>query len=291
MDGILLIDKEKGVSSFDVVRKIKKITGVKSVGHTGTLDPLATGLLTILVGKATSLSDYLMGKDKVYVTSIILGIKTTTYDMEGDIVFTSKPDVKIDEIKENIDILTGIEFQKPPIYSAIKINGKKSYELARKNIKVELSERKIKVYSIDILNFNEDVLTLKIHCSKGTYIRSLANDLGEMLGCGACIKELRRIQSGNLFIENSVKISDLTMENIFDYLISPEKVLEEYESIELSKDFHKKLLNGVPVFLNMDDGNYKIYIEGIFWGFGKITNGKLKVIKKFIQENIDGYIK
>lgn len=291
MDGILLIDKEKGVSSFDVVRKIKKITGVKSVGHTGTLDPLATGLLTILVGKATSLSDYLMGKDKVYVTSIILGIKTTTYDMEGDIVFTSKPDVKIDEIKENIDILTGIEFQKPPIYSAIKINGKKSYELARKNIKVELSERKIKVYSIDILNFNEDVLTLKIHCSKGTYIRSLANDLGEMLGCGACIKELRRIQSGNLFIENSVEISDLTMENIFDYLISPEKVLEEYESIELSKDFHKKLLNGVPVFLNMDDGNYKIYIEGIFWGFGKITNGKLKVIKKFIQENIDGYIK
>lgn len=282
MDGVLLIDKEKGASSFDVVREIKKITNIKSVGHTGTLDPLATGLLTILIGKATSLSDYLMGKDKVYIADIILGIKTTTYDMEGDILSTSIPNIDMDEIKKNIDILIDIESQKPPIYSAIKVKGRKSYELARKNVQVALSDRKIKIHSMDILGFDKDILRLKIHSSKGTYIRSLANDLGDMLGCGACIKELRRIQSGNLLVENSNKLSHLKADNIVNHIISPEEILKEYKKIELSKYYDKKLSNGVPIFLNISDGEYRIYVDDIFWGFGKIINGRLKVIKKFI---------
>ncbi len=283
MDGILLVDKEKGVTSFDVVREIRKITNIKSVGHTGTLDPLATGLLIVLIGRATSLSDYLMNKDKIYITDIVLGVKTSTYDMEGDIIFSSKPDIHIDDIKDNICKLAHIETQKPPMYSAIKVNGKKLYEFARKNVNIDVDERKIKVYSIDVLNYEDNILRLKIHCSKGTYIRSLANDLGDMLGCGAAICELRRIQNGNFFVDNSVKIKNLTKDNLYDFLISPENALMEYDAVKLSYEFNKKLLNGVPIFLNIEDGCYRVYVENEFWGFGKVLDRKLKIIKSYGQ--------
>ncbi|MCL2322187.1 MAG: tRNA pseudouridine(55) synthase TruB [Oscillospiraceae bacterium] len=282
MDGAVLIDKEKGVSSFDVVRKVKKLTNLKSVGHTGTLDPLATGLLTIVIGKATSLSDYLMAKDKVYIASLILGIKTTTYDMEGEIIAKTIPLVNIEDIKKSVEEIKAIGTQKPPAYSAIKIDGKKAYELARKNIIVDLKEREIKIFSIDILSFTHDILKLRIHCSKGTYIRSIANDLGEMLGCGATIQDLRRVQSGNFCIENSVELSQLTEENIYDHLISPEDLLREYEILKVPAELNKKILNGIPVFCDLKDGYYRIYFENSFFGFGKIADKKIKVIKKFV---------
>ncbi len=282
MDGVILVDKEKGISSFDVIRKLKKILNIKSIGHAGTLDPLATGILIIMIGKATALSNYLMGKDKVYICDILLGVKTNTYDVDGDVISTHEPKVNMRDIERSIEKLISMDTQKPPIYSAIKVNGRKAYEFARKNVEVDLKKRNIKIYSIDILGFLDNTLKLKVHSSKGTYIRSIANDLGDMLGCGACISDLRRVQSGNFFIEDCVKVNCLKAENIEDHLILPEKILNEYDVIKLSNEYNKRLSNGVPIFLDFNDGHYRIYLDDVFWGFGEVNNKRLKIIKKFI---------
>lgn len=207
---ILLIDKEPDWTSFDVVAKLRNILKIKKIGHAGTLDPFATGLLLILVGKATKKQDELMLSDKVYETDIKLGEKTDSFDRTGAVIASSDKQVSDEEIRSAVMSLTGEQLQLPPMFSAIKKDGKRLYELARKGIEIEREPRKITIHSIDILSIQDNILRVRVHCSKGTYIRSLADDIGEKLGTYAHLKELRRVSIGSYSVENAFKIGEFS---------------------------------------------------------------------------------
>jgi len=213
MENILFIDKEKDWTSFDVVAKVRSISGIKKVGHAGTLDPFATGLLIVLVGKdATKKQDEFMKLDKEYEAVLELGKTSTTGDPEGEIKQTSTEKYQIpnkDRVNKILKEFIGGTEQIPPIFSAIKINGKKAYELARKGKEVKLKSRKVKIYSIELLNYDYPFLKLKINCGSGTYIRALAFDIGERLKAGAYLTELRRTKIGLYDIKDAKKVSEI----------------------------------------------------------------------------------
>ena len=217
MDGIILINKEKGYTSHDIVNKVRKKLNIKKVGHAGTLDPLATGILPILIGKGTKLSKYLIEHDKTYIANIKLGIKTATGDLEGDIIKKTE-NVNIDElaIKNLLKTFIGKQKQIPPMYSAIKINGKKLYEYARASENVEITPRDIEIYDIYLNNYDKEKQEVKItaHVSKGTYIRTLCENIAEKLGTIGTMKELERIKVNQFTIEKSVYIEGFKQEDI-----------------------------------------------------------------------------
>ena len=286
MDGIILINKPKGCTSHDVVNKIKHVFNEK-VGHTGTLDPNATGLLPILIGKGTKLSYYLINHDKEYEVVLKLGEKTDTADSEGQVI--EKREVKDTMLDENnvIDSLKhfiGKQEQVPPMYSAIKIKGKKLYEYARKNIKVEVEPRQIEIYSIELSDINktEQTISFKVKCSKGTYIRSLCEDIAEKLGTVGYMKELNRTQIGIFNITDSISLDELednknNNDFLQKHLITIEKLfikLYKENEIQLNDKKLQLFLNGVKFSLNNPEGLYRIYDENNkFIGIGCIESG------------------
>lgn len=305
MDGIILINKEKGCTSHDVVNKVKHIFNEK-VGHTGTLDPNATGLLPILIGKGTKLSAYLINHDKEYEVTLKLGIKTDTADSEGKVINEQNVDnsmMQSEKIVKVLDSFIGKQMQTPPIYSAIKINGKKLYEYARKNIEVEIEPRQIEIFSIQLDEINEDekIICFTVKCSKGTYIRSLCEDIAERLGTIGYMKELNRVKVGIFDIKNSIKIEEL--ENNKDNedflkrnLISIEelfiKLYGENNTIFLSDGKLNLFLNGVKLKYSLKNGDYRIYNEkNEFIGIGSIQNSQLKreIIAWKIWNNVIRY--
>ncbi|MBN2856894.1 MAG: tRNA pseudouridine(55) synthase TruB [Candidatus Delongbacteria bacterium] len=205
---VVLIDKEAGCTSFDVVAKMRKILKIKKIGHAGTLDPFATGLLILLVGKATKIQDSLMLSDKVYEAEIKLGERTDSFDKTGKIIAESDKRVSEEEIRAAVMSFKGEQLQLPPMFSALKKDGKRLYELARKGIEVEREPRKIIIHSIDILECLEESIRIRVHCSKGTYIRTLADDIGTRLGTYAYLKELRRTAVGEHNVEDSLKTDE-----------------------------------------------------------------------------------
>lgn len=214
--GLLLVNKPSGITSFKVVSIIRKALKVKKVGHCGTLDPLAVGLMIVLVGKsATKQQDKFMKQDKVYYAKIKLGIKTDTGDLEGQIISQSDfSNITLEQIKSVCNSFIGETEQEPPMYSALKVNGKKLYELARKGITVERKKRKITIYNIDILSFNGNEIEIRVKCSSGTYIRVLAQDIGTKLKTDATLSFLRREQIGPFSLDNAVSLENLTPENL-----------------------------------------------------------------------------
>ncbi|MCB0327765.1 MAG: tRNA pseudouridine(55) synthase TruB [Bdellovibrionales bacterium] len=204
MDGVLLVDKPRGITSFSLVRGIRKVANVKRVGHAGTLDPDATGLLLVCIGKATKLSDVLMSGDKTYQSQMIFGKVSDTFDDTGEITECSEHRVSRVELAEALPSFTGKILQKPPIFSAKKIAGKKLYEYARKGQSVEIPEKEVRIDSIEILDFQADQALIEVSCSKGTYIRSLIHDLGQKLKIGAIAKGIRRISSGNFDVSQAM---------------------------------------------------------------------------------------
>lgn len=222
MDGILIINKPIGPTSHDIVGKIRKITGIKKVGHAGTLDPFASGILILLIGKATKLQSKFMEMDKTYVGTLKLGEVSDTYDVTGKIEkCPPKADPPLAEkIRKTLKTFIGQIKQIPPIYSAIKINGQSAYKMARRGEKPKIKPRKIKIYNIKILKYKWPHLQIEVKCGKGAYIRSLAHDLGRKLGCGAYLKKLTRIEAGKFSMENSVKPEKLTDKNWTKKLIS-----------------------------------------------------------------------
>lgn len=290
MDGIILINKQKGYTSHDAVNKVKHILNEK-VGHTGTLDPNATGLLPILVGKGTKLSQYLINHDKEYEVELKLGIKTDTADSEGKILEEKEVMGSILE-KENLQTILesfiGKQKQVPPMYSAIKVNGKKLYEYARKNIKIELQPREIEIYKIVLLDINktEKIIKFSVKCSKGTYIRSLCEDIAKGLGTIGYMKELNRTKVGIFNIENSISVEELEKhkeeKNILEsHIISIENVfIQIYGNdnfVSLDDKKLELLYNGVKLKTDMEDGLYRIYNEEkVFIGIGSVQNGYLK---------------
>ena len=283
MFGFLNIYKPKGMTSHDVVAILRRITQVKQIGHAGTLDPFAEGVLPIGVGKATRLIEYL-DDDKAYIGTIKLGKSTTTYDSEGEVTNSSDKKVSVDEINSVLSQFKGRITQYPPIYSAIKINGKKLYEYARKGETVEVQPREVLIYKLDILKYNSVTKELEIYveCSKGTYIRSLANDIGETLGTYGYLSTLTRVKAGDFEIKESVKLEDLqsiddvvqNLQNPIHYINYPEYVVNQSElSI---------VLNGNPIQTNIRDGRTLITDGKNIIAIGFTENNILKPQKVFI---------
>lgn len=278
MDGIIVINKEKEYTSHDVVAKLKKKLNISKVGHTGTLDPNATGVLPILIGKGTKFSKYLINHDKIYEVELELGKKTDTADIEGKVIEEENVDEKY--IKENLlqvlESFVGKQEQIPPMYSAIKKNGKKLYEYARAGEKVDIEPRKIEIYKIDLNKYDKNIITFVVSCSKGTYIRSLCEDIAEKLNTVGYMKNLKRLQVGKFNIKDAVYIDDIDLKNVNDHLITPEEILRGIPCINLGEKKLKLFLNGVQLTANNIDGLYKIYVANKFIGTGTIKKGLLK---------------
>ena len=217
LSGLLLVNKPSGITSFKVVSIIRKTLKVKKVGHCGTVDPLAQGLMIVLVGKATKQQDKFMKQDKVYYAKIELGIKTDTGDLEGNIISESDfSKITVEQIKAVCNSFIGEIEQEPPMYSALKVNGKKLYELARKGITIERKKRKITIYNIDVLSFNGNEIEIRVKCSSGTYIRVLAQDIGSKLKTDATLSYLRREEIGRYTLNDSVLLENITSENLIN---------------------------------------------------------------------------
>lgn len=278
MDGIIVINKEKEYTSHDVVAKLKKKLNISKVGHTGTLDPNATGVLPILIGKGTKFSKYLINHDKIYEVELELGKKTDTADIEGKVIEEKNVDEKY--IKENLlqvlESFIGKQEQIPPMYSAIKKNGKKLYEYARAGEKVEIEPRKIEIYKIDLNKYDKNIISFVVSCSKGTYIRSLCEDIAKKLNTVGYMKNLKRLQVGEFNIKDAVYIDDIDLKNVNDYLITLEEILRGIPCINLDEKKLKLFLNGVQLTDNNIDGLYKIYVANKFIGTGTIKKGLLK---------------
>lgn len=275
MDGIIILNKPKGCTSHDMVHKIKKITNEK-VGHTGTLDPLATGVLPILVGKGTLCSKYLINHDKIYQVTLQFGKKTDTADAEGNIIQEQEVNICWNDLEENIKSFIGKQEQIPPIYSAIKVKGKKLYEYARKGQQVEIPSRQIEIYNITIISTDKEKCQIKfeVSCSKGTYIRSLCEDIAKKLGTIGYMQELHRIQVGDFSINQAMDIGQLEKGDI--KYIAVEELFHKSPEIQLEEKRLQPFLNGVKLTMKMSDGIYRIYSKQQFIGIGIVSKEFLK---------------
>ncbi len=254
MNGILVINKPQGMTSHDVVARVRRIFHTKKVGHAGTLDPLATGVLIVLVGKATKLSDRLLCEKKRYTAGLKLGIETDTYDITGEILSEKPAAVSEKELSECIKAFSGKISQVPPMYSAIKIGGQKLYELARRGVTVDRKPREVEIYDISLCGKNK----LDICCSKGTYIRSLIHDIGVSLGCGAVMTELTREASGNFRLENSVTLEELERCGFDSCALSIDEVVD-VPKITVSGENERKIKNGNVIEFEGMNGECKVF--------------------------------
>ena len=278
MNGFLNLYKPKGVSSAYVLNAVKKSIRGEVVGHMGTLDPLASGVLPVAIGKSTRLFDYLLDKKKVYVAHFTFGYQTDTLDLEGKVEKTCDFIPDIQRVKEESKKLVGEIMQIPPVYSAKCVNGKRSYQLARKGEKVDLPPKKVTINSIEVLEqVSNAEFKIRIECKGGTYIRSIARDLGELCSSCATMTALERVESGVFTLENSVKAEDfINSEDKASFLIAPQDVVD-YPSIILNAKQTERLFNGLYDIYDYPDGTYKVFCPDGFYGVGEMTSGKLKV--------------
>lgn len=252
ISGVLIVDKEIGSSSNDVVQFAKRLYGARKVGHTGSLDPLATGVLPLCFGEATKFSQYLLTSDKVYLTRFKLGVATASGDAEGEVIAEKPvPELTDEQVESALDQFRGEISQVPSMYSALKHNGQPLYKLARQGIEVEREARQVTVYSNELLERTDDTLLVKIHCSKGTYVRSIAEDLGEVLGCGAHVIELRRLKAGPYGEADLVTVAQLEQakeEGTLDDLLMPvATAVSEWPEVQLSESSSFYVRQGQPV--------------------------------------------
>ena len=286
MNGIIIINKPKNLTSNNVVNKVKHILNSK-VGHTGTLDPNATGVLPLLLGDGTKFSKYLINHDKKYRATLKLGIKMSPADVEGEVIEQKDVDDNIfkkEMLEEVLKTFIGKQTQVPPIYSAIKVNGKKLYDYARKGIKVDVPAREIEIYGINLVGFNKENKTIAfdVECSKGTYIRSLCEDIADKLNTVGYMLDLDRLIVGDFKIENSVTIDELEAnanneEWVNNHIISAEEIMEKYPRIDIPTKKLDWFLNGVKLDVeNKEDGVYKVYCNDVFLGSGVVFEARIK---------------
>ena len=287
MDGIVVINKEKGCTSHDVVYKVKKLFG-KKVGHTGTLDPNATGVLPILIGKGTELSQFLINHDKRYVATIQLGVKTDTGDVEGNVIEEKEVGYKAfdeDKVSETLKKLVGRQMQIPPMYSAIKVKGKKLYEYARSGKPVDIPAREIEIYDLKLLGVdsNQRQITYEIYCSKGTYVRTVCENIAEALGTVGYMKNLKRTMVGDFKIEDSITVDDLienyNNEEFLNYkIISVEQFFKSNQAVILNDKELALFFNGVQILKDgIKDSIVRVYNnENNFIGIGVVENNRIK---------------
>lgn len=293
-DGIVLINKPAGFTSFDVIAKLRGILKTKRLGHAGTLDPMAVGVLPVFVGRATLACDLLPNHDKKYIASFRLGITTATQDSTGEITNECESHVTKAQVENALERFSGEIEQTPPMYSAIKVQGKRLYDLAREGIEVEVKSRKIVIYEIKLLEFDEKTQSGKIQvfCSKGTYIRTICHDLGKVLGVGGIMTDLCRTNAAGFELKECLsldEIQSLCDKGEIDNVIIPiERVFESYPKITLTEKQTSLFLNGVKLSLPFEEGILRVYsFDNVFLGLGFFENDLLKIKKLFLTK--EGY--
>lgn len=289
MDGVININKSAGMTSFDVIASLRKILNMKKIGHTGTLDPDATGVLPICIGKGTKLVELLTANDKQYIAEVKLGITTDTQDTSGNLINQREVCVSKDDLSFAISGFIGEIEQIPPMYSAIKVNGERLYKLAREGITIEREPRKVFISDIKLNSFKigENTFSITVDCSKGTYIRTLSNDIGEKLGCGAAMSALKRTKSGRFNIDDSFtldEIKEMVSKNDFSFICPVSEVMTEYEKITLAEKNSKNLIYGIPFNVTYleNDKIYRLFDEKKqFLAIGKKTPERIIILKTF----------
>ena len=276
MNGIVNIYKPLGITSHGAVSRVRRILGLKKVGHTGTLDPDAEGVLPICIGKGTKVAGLLTDADKAYRAVIKLGIVTDTQDASGEVISECKPEVSEGLFNETVSQFVGKILQVPPMYSALKVNGRKLCDLARQGIEIERKAREITVFDIKISDFNGETATLDVSCSKGTYIRTLCHDIGQKLGCGAIMQSLIRTKSGVFEIKDSISFEEFE-KNPEKYIVPPDKLFLHFPEYIANESETAKIKNGIRINVNIANGKtYRVYSDkGEFLALSEAVEGKL----------------
>lgn len=291
MDGIININKPAGMTSFDVIAVLRKILNTKKIGHTGTLDPDATGVLPICVGRATKLAELLTADDKAYIAGVRLGVVTDTQDLSGEVLEENEVCVSEGELKDALKGFTGEISQIPPMYSAVRINGERLYKLAREGKTVERPPRTVFISELTLLSYDEtnSVFNMEVHCSKGTYIRTLANDIGAALGCGGAMCSLERIRSGRFLIDSSFTLDEvraMTENGDFSFMTPLSEAMSEFDKITLAESNARKLIYGMPFNpYGVENGKkYRLYDEkNTFLAIGEKTPDRMNILKTFFE--------
>ena len=283
MDGIVIVDKPQDWTSQDVVSKLRGVFQTRRIGHGGTLDPMATGVLPVFVGRATRGVEFFEHAEKAYEAVLRLGLHTDTEDITGTVLEEKEVNISEEQFLSVLENFRGEIQQIPPMYSAIKINGQKLCDLARKGREVERQPRTITIYRLECLEFTGTTARLLVHCSKGTYIRTLCKDIGEALGCGGCMESLRRVTAGEYTIGNSVPLQTLIeSENPGQYLLPVDSMFMEHPAVTLTEKQEKCCRNGVAFTCNLSEGTYRVYAgNGEFLALSHMVEGKLTTIKSF----------
>ncbi len=288
MNGIILVDKPEGWTSHDVIAKLRGILGERRIGHSGTLDPMATGLLVVFVGRATRAVEFAESHKKEYIAGFRPGIVTDTQDITGNILKTSEQLVSREELMAVLSKFTGDIRQIPPMYSAIKINGQKLCNLARNGVEVERESRPVTIKKLEITGESGEDYILRVVCSKGTYVRTLCHDIGEQLGTGAALSSLRRTKAGIFSVDNAHTIDEirgLAENGGLEKLILPvDSLFDEYPKFTITDKQKQKCLCGNSFELTAPDGSYRVYAEdGTFLMLGNVENGQMRTVKSFFE--------
>ena len=283
MDGIVIVDKPRDWTSQDVTARLRRVFGTRRIGHGGTLDPMATGVLPVFVGRATRGVEFFEHAEKTYETVLRLGLITDTEDITGTVLTEAPVSVTDEQVEGALDAFRGEIMQVPPMYSALKVNGQKLCDLARKGKTVERQPRPITIHELKLLEREENTLRLRVRCSKGTYIRTLCKDIGEALGCGGCMERLRRVQAGEYTIEEAVPLQELldTAEPE-KYLRGVDTMFRNYPAVTLTANQEKRCRNGNPFSVRLEEGTYRAYSQSEeFLMLATVKNGVMVTIKSF----------
>ena len=285
MNGIVIIDKPQGWTSQDVTARLRRVFNTRRIGHGGTLDPMATGVLPVFVGRATRGVEFFEHTEKTYEAVLQLGLTTDTEDTSGTVLEEKEVHISETEFSSILPRFRGKIMQVPPMYSALKINGQKLVDLARKGRTVERQPREIEIFELTLLEFNGDTARLRIRCSKGTYIRTLCKDIGEALGCGGCMKELRRVQAGEYTIGEAVPLLQLLEEQEPEKWLRPvDTMFRNYPSVTLSVNQEKRVRNGGSFSVTLPAGTYRVYDRsGEFLALTSVEEGIMSTIKSFFD--------
>ena len=285
MNGIVIVDKPQGWTSQDVTARLRRVLSTRRIGHGGTLDPMATGVLPVFVGRATRAVEFFEHAEKTYEATLRLGVKTDTQDITGTVLEERPVTVTEQDILNVLPAFRGEILQIPPMYSALKVNGQKLYDLARKGKEVERQPRPITIHELELLHFDGQDARIRVRCSKGTYIRTLCEDMGEKLGCLGCMAALRRTRAGEYTIEKAVPLQTLLdAENPEQYLLSMDSPFLGYPAVTLSENQEKRCRNGNAFTLRVPDGTYRAYGKnGEFLMLARVENGVMSTIKSFFE--------
>ena len=285
MNGIVIIDKPQGWTSQDVTARLRRVFQTRRIGHGGTLDPMATGVLPVFVGRATRGVEFFEHAEKTYETVLQLGLTTDTEDITGTVLSEQDAFVTGEMLEKVLENFRGEIMQVPPMYSALKINGQKLVDLARKGKEVERKPRPITIHELTLLSMEADGIHLRVRCSKGTYIRTLCKDIGEALGCGGCMAALRRVQAGEYTIAEAVPLMQLLeMENPEQVLRNVDTMFRNHPAVTLSENQEKRCRNGGIFSVKMEDGTYRAYGKsGEFLMLAKVENGVMSTVKSFFE--------